>query len=136
MIETCAKQALGAGDTLDGEYTAPASGVIQAGVLLDGTERAVRTLAEIAGVAPHASARKPRAHTPSTCRDCGRTMVARDKSRLVSEQPLTHAAQGYCRICYARRQREGRIRTRRKHQAMFGWPEKRGKKHAKEKQAS
>lgn len=136
LDKTCATQALASGDTLDGEYTAPASGVIQAGVVLDGSKRAALSLAEIAGATPHVPTRKPRRPTPTTCRDCGRAMVARDKSRLMSEQPLTHAAQGYCRICYARRQREGRIATRRKHQAMFGWPEQRGKKHAKEKQAS
>ena len=136
LAKTCAKQALASGDTLDGEYTAPASGVIQAGVVLDGSKAAAQALAEIAGATPHTPARKPRKPTPTTCRDCGRAMVPRDKSRLMSEQPLTHAARGYCRICYARRQREGRIATRRKHQALFGWPERREKKHAQEKQAS
>lgn len=123
----CAKDALTAGTTLDGEYRSPAVGVIQAGVLLMGDKRSRDVLHSITSLPPaRPRTRKP---TPRVCLACGREMVPRDKKIRLDASIITHAARGYCRVCYARLKREGKLATLHpKHQAALGWREKHQKR--------
>lgn len=123
----CAQDALAAGDTLDGEYRAIATSVIQAGVWLTGNKKPTAQLHAIAGCAPlEPRKRKP---TPGVCLSCGQAMVPRDKSISLDASIVTHAARGYCRVCYARLKREGKLATLHpKHQAALGWREKHQKR--------
>lgn len=121
----CAAEALKAGDTLDGERKAPAVDVIQAGVWLDGTN--ADNLYTLAGVCT--PAKKQRTPTPRHCRECHREMVPRDKKISLDASIVTHVARGYCRVCYARLKREGKLTTLHpKHQAALGWREKHQRK--------
>ena len=118
----CAKQAIVAGNTLDGERKTHAVDVIQAGIWLDGTIDATLQLYELVGQPPPIKRR--RMPTPTTCKECGRHMIARDKSIRLDATILTHAARGYCRVCYSRLKREGKLVTLHpKHQAALGWRE-------------
>lgn len=127
LRKDCAKQAIVAGDTLDGERRATATDVIQAGIWLNGRRKRINELYKLAGVTPLAPrTRKP---TPTRCKHCHRAMIPRDKSISLDSTIVTHAAHGYCRVCYAALKRHGRITTQRaKHQAVLGWREHHKKK--------
>lgn len=123
----CAKQALHAGDTIDGERKAPARDVIQAGVWLTGRREYLNEVYKLAGKKP--APPKRRAPTPTHCRACKKRMVPRDKTVSLGAHIVTHVARGYCRVCYARLKREGKLTTLHpKHQAALGWREKHQRK--------
>ena len=109
---------------MDGEYRSAAVDVVQAGVWLRGGAVGADELYRIAGVTP--LGRQRRKPTPKRCLCCGRRMVARDKKVRLTPDVLTHAARGYCRVCYAMLKRRGELPTlHQKHQAALGWREKR-----------
>lgn len=127
MRTDCAKQALQAGNTLDGERKTPAVDVIQAGVWLTGRREYLNEVYKLAGKRPAPPRR--RQPTPTHCRACKKRMVARDKKVSLDPSIVTHVARGYCRVCYARLKREGKIVTLHpKHQAALGWREKHQRK--------
>ncbi|SDR76924.1 hypothetical protein SAMN04488539_0305 [Corynebacterium timonense] len=120
----CARQAIRAGDTLDGEHPSPALDVIQAGVWLKGSAEKTADLYRQVGMTP--AERQRRKPTPKCCLNCKKPMVPRDKKVHLTPDTLTHAARGYCRICYAALKRRGELATLHpKHQAALGWREKR-----------
>lgn len=58
-------------------------------------------------------------------------MIPRDKSITLNSKIVTHAAHGYCRVCYAALKRHGELVTgKTKHQAVLGWREHHKKKGA------
>lgn len=124
--QQCALDALTAGDTLDKVHRSPANGVIQAGVWCNGDQDTANQLAAIAGVTPPHTGAQKRFTPPETCKGCGKPMQARIKGQPLENQPLTHAAHGYCRICDARRRRQKDWQsTQPKNTTIFTWKEKR-----------
>lgn len=101
----CAEHALTAGYTLDAGRTAPATGVIQAGVWCKGDKKTAEKLAEICRREPPKVGPKPRFKPPANCVSCGRPMTTRIKGIPLTDEQLTHGAHGYCRVCDARRRR-------------------------------
>lgn len=129
MRTDCARQAVIAGNTLDGERYATATDVIQAGIWLNGHQQRIADLYRLAGVTPGAP--RSRQPTPTRCRRCKRAMIPRDKSVTLNSKIVTHAAHGYCRVCYAALKRHGELVTgKTKHQAVLGWREHHRKKGA------
>ncbi|WIM71976.1 WhiB family transcriptional regulator [Corynebacterium suedekumii] len=72
----CARDALTAGTSLDGEYTRPAGAVVQAGIICRGDQDTARALARVAGVPtpPHYRKQAPRPQLPDGCNHCGRPL--------------------------------------------------------------
>lgn len=105
ILTECAKQALTAGDTLAGDYRAPSSGVIQAGVVCHGDYDTAAALAQIAGTSVPDHLIKPtgsRANTGSARRDkcinCEKPMVQWNRGQT-PEGYVMHYARGFCTGC-------------------------------------
>lgn len=97
----CAEKALTSGASLDGGYSAPAVGVIQAGVYCDGTDRAAYELSIIAGVpAPERRDSTPRNPVGDRCRECGKPMVRWHRG-ITPEGYVMHRGRGFCTGCRA-----------------------------------
>lgn len=101
LIKQCAEQALHSGSSLDGHYTRPANGVIQAGVYCTGDHWTANQLATIAGVQIPQYHDHIERNTPNaTCRHCGKPMGSwtRHPESLMPGQVM-HYARGYCTNC-------------------------------------
>lgn len=107
----CARAALRAGDTVDGRATAPASEVIQAGVIC-GVDQVrsrgvyLKALAEVAGVPVprYRSNREGYRDLPDECVACGSPLArwSRDpavRARYEAEGLVMQHARGYCVGC-------------------------------------
>ena len=96
----CAEQALTSGDTLQGGYSAPAVGVIQAGVLCRGDITTALELALIAGVAVPDYSELGRARAAEYCRHCEHPMVPWTRDEVPSGYVMHYAA-NFCTECRA-----------------------------------
>lgn len=107
ILRACAHQALTSGATIDGHMRTPANGVIQAGVICEGDQRTLDELRAIAGTFDVIPLRlkKDKPPPPTHCHACNRRMTIRPKGKALDHTVITHAAHGYCRTCYATRQR-------------------------------
>lgn len=123
----CATQALTAGTSLDGGHPAPASGVIQAGVICQGDDMTAWTLAQIAGVPLPEYEGRRRATAADHCTNCHAPMVRWTRDQ-VPEGYVMHHARGFCTGCRAaytvayppsrrRRDRLQKITDRKRHTA-------------------
>ncbi|CAB0634971.1 hypothetical protein CIP107566_00515 [Corynebacterium diphtheriae] len=102
ILTKCAKDALHAGDSLDRNFTRPATGVIQAGVLCTGDVWTAQQLAEIAGVpVPTYHDHIERPKIGDQCKSCGKPMGAwtRNPAESLPEGWVMHYARGYCTNC-------------------------------------
>lgn len=101
MRRGCARDALTAGTSLDGSFTAPATGVVMAGVICHGTQDTATELARVAGTRPPSyTTQAPRGRVPSHCRECRRPMSS--WTRNVEDIPpghVQHYARGWCVHC-------------------------------------
>ena len=94
----CAEQALTSGDTLQGGYSAPAVGVIQAGVLCRGDITTALELALIAGVVVPDYSERGRARAAEYCRHCEQPMVPWTRDEVPSGYRMHYAA-NFCTEC-------------------------------------
>ncbi|MBV7292355.1 WhiB family transcriptional regulator [Corynebacterium sp. TAE3-ERU16] len=100
LLKDCARQALHGGDSLDGHYTRPATGVIQAGIHCSGDDATAEALARIAGVErPTYRDRIPRPVPPPSCRRCHTPMVPWSRKTLPPPGHVMHHGRGYCQRC-------------------------------------
>lgn len=101
MRRSCAREALTAGTSLDGGFTAPATGVVMAGVICHGTQDTATELARVAGTRPPSyTMQAPRGRVPSHCRECRHPMSS--WTRNVEDIPpghVQHYARGWCVHC-------------------------------------
>lgn len=101
----CAAEALTAGTSLSEDHRAPASDVIQAGVICRGDWETATALATIAGVPiPDFLVEKRRrnnygAHRPDHCRSCEQPMVKWNRNEQQPEGFVVHYARGFCQNC-------------------------------------
>ena len=103
LLETCAKDAMSAGDSFAGDLRGPANGVIQAGVLCRGVKDTLDKLESIAGVKAAQHEKKPkRIIFGQPCRSCGAPMVkwSRNQPRL-PDGYVAHRGRGFCTGCRA-----------------------------------
>ena len=100
----CARDALAAGDSIDGHVTRPAMGVLQAGVLCNGNPRTIMALARIAGIPeddwPTISDTTPRNAPPPYCRNCHAVMVGWTRGAIPPGRVMHHG-RGLCTNCRA-----------------------------------
>lgn len=94
----CAEQALTSGDTLQSGYSAPAVGVIQAGVLCRGDITTALELALIAGVAVPDYSERGRARAAEYCRHCEQPMVPWTRDS-VPDGYVMHRGRNFCTNC-------------------------------------
>lgn len=95
----CAREALTGGTSLDGNLTAPATGVIQAGIHCRGDDATAQALAAVAGaVAPTYRKQRKRKRAPKHCVSCGADMVPWTRHE-VPEGYVMHRGRGYCAEC-------------------------------------
>lgn len=95
----CARDALTGGTSLDGNMTAPATGVIQAGIHCRGDQGTAQALAEIAGVrVPTYRKKRKRNHAPSNCVACGADMVPWTRGEVPEGKVMAYA-RGHCVHC-------------------------------------
>lgn len=119
MLVDCARQALRSGSIINARdlstvETEPAVDVLQAGVLCDGTPRALIALQRAAGVshtAPEAPAPEtlPLRTAPARCRACHEPMIRWNRHEEQPEGMVMHYARGFCTNCrseYRRWRRE------------------------------
>lgn len=105
--QECAKAGLTSGHSLDRHYQHPATGVIQAGIVCDGTQETARQLANVAQLPmPTIRDKKPKYRPPARCLECGKPMVTRprDGTKLPAGT-VGHMAQGLCIACHSRLKR-------------------------------
>ncbi|NLT57179.1 MAG: hypothetical protein GXX79_21980, partial [Actinomycetales bacterium] len=98
----CARDALHAGDSLDGHTTAPATGVIAAGIICRGDADTAHALARAAGVPtpPHYREKAPRPQLPDGCNHCGRPLHKWTRNpEEIPEGHVMHYAKGWCVKC-------------------------------------
>lgn len=98
MRRECAERALTSGDTLQSGYSAPAVGVIQAGVLCRGDITTALELALIAGVAVPDYSERGRARAAEYCRHCEQPMVPWTRDRVPDGYRMHYAA-NFCTEC-------------------------------------
>lgn len=99
LLRKCAESALTAGTSLDGHTTAPAAGVIQAGVYCVGDDATAAQLAAIAGVSlPKYRRKLPKPKPPKECKGCGKPLHRWTRG-TVPEGFVMHYARGYCCGC-------------------------------------
>ncbi|PRQ11754.1 hypothetical protein C1Y63_04920 [Corynebacterium sp. 13CS0277] len=112
-LARCAAQALHAGTSLDGRTTAPAAGVIQAGVYCTGDADTAAQLAAIAGTpAPRYQRHRPRPTIPHHCQGCHKPLHPWTRNpEQIPEGHVMHYARGYCTGCRARYRRAKRTTT-------------------------
>ena len=99
-LKKCASEALDAGSDLSHEKRAPASGVIMAGVLCDGSKGALDALEKAAGVRKVYKSSRKRIAFGTPCRNCETPMVR--WSRLNPPIPdgyAMHYGRGLCSNC-------------------------------------
>lgn len=106
LIKKCAQLALTSGTNLTKTHPAPATGVIQAGVICRGDKDTIDQLAVIAGGYTPMALRKRSTQIPVRCVGCGEVMVVRNRNESVRGKPPTHSSGGYCRSCDAKRRRQ------------------------------
>ena len=95
----CARDALTAGNSLDGDYTRPANEVIQAGIVCHGDQATARALAAIAGVRPPRYRSKgTRPRPASSCINCHTPMVPWTREEVPAGHVM-HYARSYCTGC-------------------------------------
>lgn len=96
----CAAEALESGTTPDGDTVAPATDVLQAGVICDGSRQTVTHLARVAGVPLPTYGRKihPREWAGDHCRECDRRMFKWTRG-VVPEGYVMHRGRGICVKC-------------------------------------
>lgn len=98
MRRECAEQALTSGDTLQSGYSAPAVGVIQAGVLCRGDITTALELALIAGIAIPDYSERGRARAAEYCRHCEQPMVSWTRDEVPDGYRMHYAA-NFCTEC-------------------------------------
>lgn len=104
VLRECARAALQSGTTLDTAFKNPATQVIQAGVVCDGSTDSEKELARRAGIPVEKIARSSVRHKPKVegapCRGCGRTLWrwTREPGEI-PEGYVMHYARGYCVKC-------------------------------------
>lgn len=101
FLMQCAKEALTAGNSLDGSVILPAQGVIAAGVICPskGTDHAVE-LAEIAEQQQLPRYRTKRDRPiPERCAECKTPMASWNREKEAPEGYVVHYARGYCIEC-------------------------------------
>lgn len=96
----CAADALTAGDTLDSGYSAPAQGVIQAGVVCRGDITTAIELSLIAEIAMPDYNERARIKASAQCKHCERPMVPWTRGE-VPEGYVMHRGRNYCTDCRA-----------------------------------
>lgn len=96
----CAEAGLTAGTSLGEDNRAPASGVIQAGVVCRGDHDTAVKLAEIAdsGIPRFLFETRPRNHPGDTCLSCGEPMVRWHRG-VTPEGFVMHHGRGFCTNC-------------------------------------
>lgn len=100
-LNTCAKDAISAGDSLSGDYQGPACGVIQAGVLCRGDKATLEKLESVAGVkARNTKKQRKRIVFGQPCRACGAPMVKWSRNQpAMPEGYVAHRGRGFCTGC-------------------------------------
>ncbi|APT92912.1 hypothetical protein CPHO_08450 [Corynebacterium phocae] len=105
LLKACAKDALTSGTTLSEDYRAPASDVIQAGVICTGDDETARRLSIIAGVETP-TYRRERPQRPiigskrgDTCRHCNQPMIKWNRHEQQPDGYRKHYARGFCEQC-------------------------------------
>lgn len=103
LLETCAKDAISAGDSFAGDSHGPANGVIQAGVLCRGDKATLNKLESIAGVkAVQDEKNRKRIVFGQPCRSCGVPMVKWSRNQpAMPEGYVAHRGRGFCTGCRA-----------------------------------
>ena len=95
----CAREALSAGDSLDGHVKRPAADGIQAGIHCHGDQLTAWRLSRVAGVdMPTVSDTTPRNSPPPYCRSCQSVMVGWTRDE-VPKGRVMHYGRGYCVNC-------------------------------------
>lgn len=95
----CARDALTAGNSLDGDFTRPAGAVIQAGIVCHGDQATARALAAIAGVRPPRYRSKgTRPRPASHCVNCEQPMVPWTRDEVPAGFVMHHA-KNHCTNC-------------------------------------
>lgn len=99
-LKQCALAALHGGDSLDGGYTRPATGVVQAGIYCRGDDYTAELLAAIAGVdIPDYHDHDERVNYDE-CRSCQAPMLKwQPTGQPVPNGWVVHYARGYCTNC-------------------------------------
>lgn len=110
----CAQNALTSGSGLNDSGTAPASDVIQAGVVCYGDFETMMRLSQIAEREEVPTAvREHRAQAPDRCRNCHQPMVKWHRA-ITPEGYVKHYARGFCTECrsaYTAWKRENNVRS-------------------------
>lgn len=95
----CARAALTSGTSMDGSYTAPATTVIQAGIICHGDQATARALAAIAGVRPPRYRNKgTRPRPASHCLNCEQPMVPWTRGEVPAGHVM-HYSKSFCTNC-------------------------------------
>lgn len=102
LIKDCARQALTAGDSLDGHVKRPAMDVIQAGVHCTGDQMTAWRLCRVAGIPaeemPTIRDTTPRNEPPVYCRSCGSPMTSWTRGEVPAGMVM-HYGRGFCTNC-------------------------------------